>query len=67
MALYAFDGRWNEDKEQSIEDTNVVKFQDPYTGKNKHYLSGVGTRLGKIGQILGRGFGTGGKQHIDEM
>ncbi len=30
MALYAFDGAWNEDEEAPEHDTNVVRFRDFY-------------------------------------
>lgn len=33
MALYAFDGTWNEDQEENLNDTNVVKFRDAYIGR----------------------------------
>ena len=58
MALYAFDGTWNEDDgnpgvDAGNSETNVVKFREAYDG-NLHYIEGVGTRFGTIGRILGQ-------------
>lgn len=66
MALYAFDGTWNEDEEAPEQDTNVVRFRDLYQGPVE-YRTGVGTRFGAIGQALGGLFGTGGRSRIEEM
>lgn len=66
MALYAFDGTWNQDKADSIEDTNVVKFRDTYAG-NFEYVEGVGTRFGLAGRILGGILGFGGFVRTREM
>lgn len=65
MALYAFDGTWNEDEKDEGKDSNVVRFRDAYEG-NKHYLEGVGTRLGFIGKLLGGLTGAGGRERIRE-
>jgi uncharacterized protein (DUF2235 family) len=67
MALYAFDGTWNEDEDELNEgkDTNVAKFRDAYAGP-RFYLEGVGTRAGFIGKILGGLTGAGGRIRIDE-
>lgn len=65
MALYAFDGTWNENKPNDKEDTNVFQFQRAYQGK-KFYLSGVGTRFGVVGRIFGGLFGAGGKERVTE-
>jgi len=65
MALYAFDGTWNENKPDLGEDTNVFKFKEAYAGK-KFYLPGVGTRFGIIGRIFGGVFGAGGKERVEE-
>ena len=67
MALYAFDGTWNEEKsgDEAGGNTNVVKFRDMYAGE-EFYVEGVGTRLGWFGKIFGGAFGAGGKQRIDE-
>jgi uncharacterized protein (DUF2235 family) len=64
MALYAFDGTWNEDEAGEIAaETNVVRFHEAYTGR-KFYLQGVGTRAGFIGKILGGLTGLGGRCRI---
>jgi uncharacterized protein (DUF2235 family) len=64
MALYAFDGTWNEDEEDEIAaETSVVRFYDAYA-ENKFYLEGVGTRVGFIGKILGGLTGLGGRCRI---
>ena len=65
MALYAFDGTWNQDKPGAEQDTNVVWFYNAYTGP-KHYWSGVGTRFGFIGRLFGGISGTGGHERIEE-
>lgn len=67
MSLYAFDGTWNEDEVKDTQDTNVVRFKELYMGNNSEYLEGVGTRYGKLGQLLGGLFGLGGRTRIDEM
>ena len=61
MALYAFDGTWNEDEEDEGRDTNVAKFCSAYGGPNKFYLKGVGTRASFIGKLLGGVAGVGGR------
>ncbi len=66
MALYAFDGTWNEDEEDPEGDTNVVKFRDAYQGRWE-YIEGVGTRFGALGRFFGGVFGAGGKTRIEEM
>jgi len=65
MALYAFDGTWNEDEEDEARDSNVVRFRDAYQG-HIYYLEGVGTRLGFIGKVLGGVAGAGGRLRIRE-
>lgn len=67
MALYSFDGTWNSDEVDDVQDTNVVRFKELYMGNNAEYLEGVGTRFGKVGKFLGGIFGTGGKSRIEEM
>ena len=67
MALYAFDGTWNEDEKDNIEETNVKRFAEIYQGNQVEYIAGVGTRYGTLGKILGGIFGAGGKTRIDEM
>lgn len=65
MALYAFDGTWNEDEEGEGRDTNVVKMVNAY-GSDTFYLEGVGTRLGFLGKLFGGIAGAGGKLRIRE-
>ena len=69
MALYAFDGTWNtsrvDDNVEDVNDTNVVNFYEAYTGP-KWYVSGVGTRLGKLGHFIGGLTGAGGFQRVGE-
>src|SRR3989338_8757624 len=65
MALYAFDGTWNENEPDEAEDTNVFKFKEAYQGR-KFYLPGVGTRFGIVGRVFGGLFGAGGKERIKE-
>ncbi|MES9972027.1 MAG: DUF2235 domain-containing protein [Candidatus Thiodiazotropha sp.] len=67
MALYAFDGTWNSDEDDAQADTNVVRFKELYLGNNVEYISGVGTRFGKVGAALGGLFGAGGRTRISEM
>lgn len=66
MALYAFDGTWNEDEEDEGKDTNVARFCNAYRGECKFYLEGVGTRAGFIGKLLGGVAGIGGRLRIRE-
>ena len=66
MALYAFDGTWNEDDPNPTGDTNVVKFTEAYT-RGVEYIEGVGTRHGVVGKIFGGLAGAGGKKRIREM
>lgn len=70
MAIYAFDGTMNEDKQASDEDTNVLKFKDAYMkmyGKDKcFYASGVGTRYSIFGAVAGGVGGAGGHARVDE-
>lgn len=65
MALYAFDGTWNRERNAGEYDknTNVVRFRDAYSDSYEFY-KGVGTKLGLIGKIFGGAFGAGGKDRI---
>jgi uncharacterized protein (DUF2235 family) len=67
MALYAFDGTWNSEKDAGRYDmnTNVVRFKDLYTG-TKFFYKGVGTRHGTLGKIAGGAFGVGGHDRIED-
>lgn len=67
MALYAFDGTWNSEKNAGKYDlnTNVVRFKDLYTGP-KFFYQGVGTKHGLVGKIVGGAFGVGGHDRIGD-
>lgn len=67
MALYAFDGTWNEEKDAGRYDlnTNVVRFKDLYTGP-KFFYKGVGTKHGKLGKFFGGAFGVGGHDRVED-
>jgi hypothetical protein len=67
MALYAFDGTWNSEKDAGEYDknTNVVRFKDLYAG-NHFFYKGVGTKHGFLGKIVGGAFGVGGQERIAE-
>jgi uncharacterized protein (DUF2235 family) len=67
MALYAFDGTWNSEKDAGRYDlnTNVVRFKDLYAGP-KFFYKGVGTRHGTLGKFMGGAFGVGGHARIEE-
>ena len=65
MALYAFDGTWNEDEMGEATDTNVIKFCKCLPmNMNVFYLEGVGTRMGFVGKLLGGLMGAGGRFRI---
>ena len=66
MALYAFDGTWNEDEEIPTKLTNVVRLRDIYDGPVE-YREGVGTRFGSVGRLAGGLFGVGGRSRVEEM
>jgi Uncharacterized alpha/beta hydrolase domain (DUF2235) len=71
MALYAFDGTWNDstapDEQRDVrKDTNVHRFRIAYNGQ-REYVNGVGTRFGLIGKIVGGLTGAGAEQRISEL
>ena len=72
MALYAFDGTWNEAKDNedpNHPNTNVFRFYQAYkktSGTKDYYLAGVGTRFKAIGKVLGGVFGLGELPRLDE-
>ncbi|HXE81554.1 MAG TPA: DUF2235 domain-containing protein [Vicinamibacterales bacterium] len=75
MALYAFDGTWNDDEIDDEKDTNVCRFRDAYDepGVENKYLKGVGTKFGWFGRIIGGITGAGGwgrvieaRNHLEE-
>jgi uncharacterized protein (DUF2235 family) len=63
MALYAFDGTWHE--RGGSDPSNVVLFKNAYRGRSE-YISGVGTRFGRIGYFAGGLAGAGGRERIAE-
>src|SRR6187399_1341065 len=77
MALYAFDGTWNKpdtDSDDIDKNTNVYNFLRFYApgDPEKHaaleeYKTGVGTRYGEAGRIVGGFFGEGGHDRVNEM
>ena len=78
MALYAFDGTGNEDKEGTEKDSNVLLFFQGYDDPQKNddpdqetgslYLKGIGTRADKIAAAKGVAevFGLGGIARIED-
>lgn len=66
MALYAFDGIWNEDESDPKADTNVEKFCRIYKGGTEN-IEGTGTRFGALGRRLGGVLGVSGRTKIEEM
>ena len=63
MAIYAFDGTWNEHRKNAETDTNVLWFRNAYQ-QRQWYQKGVGTRVGKLGAIVGGISGAGGRSRI---
>jgi uncharacterized protein (DUF2235 family) len=63
MALYAFDGTWNKDKKGTESDTNILGFCSAYSDAT-FYQKGVGTKLGKVGRIIGGITGAGGRSRV---
>ena len=70
MALYAFDGTWNDAKTADAQThTNVARFRDIYSrnsGTNDFYVAGVGTRFETLGRLLGGAFGLGVLARLNE-
>lgn len=72
MALYAFDGTWNTNKDGDDPDyrnTNVVRFYNAYHSRsstNDFYVEGIGTRYELAGRIVGGMFGLGQIARLDE-
>lgn len=69
MALYAFDGTWNREHadDEVVRNTNVRRFFDLYEGTRNVYVSGVGTRMGLFGRIVGGVIGAGGFSRLKDM
>ncbi len=72
MALFAFDGTWNNEKDgddPQSKNTNVVRFFRAYkehSNTDDLYIAGVGTRHDTIGKIVGGVFGAGAHVRVDE-
>jgi hypothetical protein len=72
MALYAFDGTWNTQKDgedPGYRNTNVVRFFRAYNSRsntNDFYVEGIGTRYELAGRIVGGMFGLGQEARINE-
>jgi len=71
MALYAFDGTWNdssmpESERDTKADTNVHRFRTVYTEKVE-YKDGVGTRHGFLGKAIGGITGAGSQKRVTEQ
>ena len=73
MALYAFDGTWNDssrpDSERNVEkDTNVHRFRELYDQRERVcYVDGIGSRYGLIGKYVGGALGVGANRRISEQ
>ena len=73
MALYAFDGTWDEAKtgdDPDFTNTNVFRFFEAYhrnSGTDDVYKPGIGTRFDLIGRALGGVFGLGELSRIVEV
>ncbi len=66
MALYAFDGTWQEDDVQTdFDGSNVARFRDVYGDKHFYYC-GIGTKGGKIFRALAGATGLGGELRVEE-
>ncbi|MEM9369126.1 MAG: DUF2235 domain-containing protein [Planctomycetota bacterium] len=69
MALYAFDGTWNDSSSPERDvtlDTNVHRFRELYE-ETAYYLDGVGTRWGLIGKLVGGATGAGASTRVQEQ
>ncbi|RYD33689.1 MAG: DUF2235 domain-containing protein, partial [Verrucomicrobiaceae bacterium] len=79
MALYAFDGTWNQPDyifdDSRDTNTNVFRFAQYYAACHGEdasplkfqYLEGVGTKFGRTGKVIGGLTGAGGRERILEM
>jgi uncharacterized protein (DUF2235 family) len=67
MALYAFDGTWNKEKDTGCYglNTNVARFRELYTGTTFFYR-GPGTKHGPFAKLVGGAFSVGGQARIQE-
>jgi hypothetical protein len=73
MALYAFDGTWQQGKagdDPKYANSNVFRFFNAYsqnsgTGRDL-YVKGIGTRWEFLGRIVGGAFGLGALHRLDQ-
>ena len=70
MALYAFDGTWNdstapESERDTKKDTNVHRIRSYYPEQHQHHLDGVGSRGGWIGKVAGGLTGAGTRKRVN--
>jgi uncharacterized protein (DUF2235 family) len=77
MALYAFDGTGNEDREGTERDSNVLHFfnayrdplknADPRAERGSLYLEGIGIRANTgLGERVAEAFGIGGRSRLND-
>jgi hypothetical protein len=74
MALFAFDGTWNDRRVDDVttaeletdRNTNVVRFLEAYESEPCLHFKGIGTRAGALGKVVGGMFGAGGRRRIHE-
>lgn len=68
MAIYAFDGTWNGDKVAVEKRTNVWRFTQVHVAENgdskPFYVTGVGTKFGTVGRVVGGIVGGGAKRRL---
>lgn len=69
MALYAFDGTWNDSSRSDRDttcDTNVHRFCKLYKSTT-YYVDGVGSRGGLYGRVVGGATGRGARKRVREQ
>ncbi len=78
MALYAFDGTLDDNRDEGTDavgvakSTNIWKFYSAYDGQTagagltNAYVPGVGTRLGAVGHVVGGAFGVGWLDRVND-
>ncbi|MGA7617086.1 MAG: DUF2235 domain-containing protein [Thermoanaerobaculia bacterium] len=64
LALYAFDGTWNDRTKMQGHETNSAKLFDVYGGPNKQYEVGVGNKW--YSSWVGGATGLGGRARLNE-
>jgi uncharacterized protein (DUF2235 family) len=74
VALFAFDGTWNDLKTDDVStpevesrfNTNVVRFLQAHLDNKAFHFNGIGTRAGVVGRLVGGAFGVGGRSRVGE-